>query len=122
MLPEVMEAVTGGRFRSQAAVLRGFARYQFKRRVYPGLIKQDNGHVNGVLYLGIDARSLTLLDRFEAHYYKRKTITIESETQNIQCEAYIVSRNYVHLLSKNSWDVEDFRNNHLAKYLEEMTS
>lgn len=117
MLPEVMEAVTGGRFRSEAATLKDYARYRFKRRVYPGLAREEDGCVTGVVYPGLDGRSIQLLDQFEGPCYKRLAVMVESKNRTIKCETYVVVDKYRALLGKAPWDIGHFSKVHLKDYL-----
>ena len=118
MLPEVMEAVTGAVFQSRPATLKGYARYRFKLRVYPGLIRQDNGLVGGVLYVGIDARSMRRLDEFEGPFYKKEAVTVECVAGKKPCEVYVVAEEYRDLLGAVGWSMNSFRMRHLKDYLE----
>ena len=122
MLPDVMKAVTGRTFPSRTAVLEGYARYRFKRRVYPGLVSEAGGRVEGVLYLNLDGRSLALLDEFEGPWYKKATVRVAPECGGLLCQSYLVADNCRKLLGREYWDVERFMRDHLKTYLRECKS
>ena len=122
MLPEVMEAVTGRRSRSRPAVLKGYARYGFRRRVYPGLVREDGERVEGVLYLAVDDRSLMLLDEFEGPYYRKETVRVDSKDGAAPCLTYLVADKFRALLNGEPWDVERFKTACLEAYLGECKS
>lgn len=118
MWPEVMEAVTGNRFRRKAATVTGCERYRFKRRVYPGLIRKAGHGVNGIVYFDVDGMSMKLLDEFEDDFYQRETVIADTPEDSIQCQAYWVSENHQYLLSRDIWDPARFEKHDLEKYLE----
>lgn len=118
MVPAVMQAVTGRAFQSVSATLLGYARYRIKQQVYPGIIVRDNACVNGMLYYGIDATSMQRLDEFESRVYRRGTVTVQpADTAETEAYAYIIAPSCEHLLSKDSWDPERFKQQHLPRYL-----
>jgi gamma-glutamylcyclotransferase (GGCT)/AIG2-like uncharacterized protein YtfP len=65
MLPQTMQAVTGRRFLSTNAVLKGFGRYRIAREIYPALVPEEGTEVKGVLYFHVDRRSLLRIDDYE---------------------------------------------------------
>ncbi len=118
MVPVVMAAVTGRTFRFEQAVLPGYARFRIKRQVYPGIIADATGSVHGLMYHAIDEQCLQRLDEFESHIYQRRQVRVQlTGADNTDAYAYIVARNYQHLLSGDDWDPEDFKRRHLQTYL-----
>ena len=61
-IPAVMFEVTGRLFPSQAGRLPDYARYALKNRLYPGLRHEPGAETLGLLFKGVDERSLRLLD------------------------------------------------------------
>lgn len=117
-VPDIMWAVTGYSFEYQNASLPGYARYRIRKQVFPGVVPDTGRQVPGVVYRGLDADALRLLDCFEDDLYERLTVRIEVNGQVQQAEAYIVARRYYSLLEKTPWSLEQFRNSHLQHYLE----
>ena len=118
MVPAVMQAVTGRSFRSVPATLGGYARYFIKRQVYPGIIARENFSVDGLLYYAIDAECMQRLDIFESEVYRRSKVLVKlADGSEEDAFAYIVSPQFEHLLSGNSWDLEQFKQQHLPRYL-----
>jgi gamma-glutamylcyclotransferase (GGCT)/AIG2-like uncharacterized protein YtfP len=118
-LPEVMQALTGRRFASGAAVLPGFARYRVRGRVYPGVVAEPGGETAGRLYAGLDAATLALLDRFEGELYERRGLPVRTGAGgSARAEVYVVRETLLGALSREPWSLEDFAARELARYLE----
>jgi len=49
-----------------AGTVAGFGRYALPDVTYPGMVAERDSHVDGVLYLDVEAGDLPALDRFEA--------------------------------------------------------
>ena len=117
---EVMTAVTGRRFASSEATLDGFANYRVADASYLGLIVLKGGSVLGRLYREVDRRSVRMLDRFEGDNYER--VSVEVTTQEGErvsaAQTYVFKDRFRHLLTDDPWDVEDFRVNHLSRFLD----
>ena len=118
MVPDVMQAVTGHLFQTAQATLPGYERYRIKRQVYPGIVACDNGLVDGILNYAVDDRSLQRLDEFESEVYQRRRVIVQlSGAGNVEAWAYVIAPQYEHLLSKDAWDLETFKRQHLRRYL-----
>ena len=116
---EVMRAVTGRRHKSVDATLSGYSRFRVSEASYPGLIESAECSVAGVLYDQVDASSIRLLDRFEGEYYLRRSVTVGTDCGGDQpAETYVIRPEFEHLLTRESWDSEFFRQNHLKSFLQ----
>ena len=118
MVSSVMEVVTGHRFASRRAFLRGYARFGLEGATYPGLVPQDKATTEGVLYLDVDPSSLARLDAFEGSFYDRVRVAVDVEPdERLQAEVYVVTPPERHRLSTQPWHLDDFRRDHLATFL-----
>jgi len=63
-IPEVMKLVVGQDLSFLPARLNGYQRLQIKNRTYPGIIKNKNYSVEGILYEGVSDHGVVLLDQF----------------------------------------------------------
>jgi gamma-glutamylcyclotransferase (GGCT)/AIG2-like uncharacterized protein YtfP len=117
LLAEVMEAVAGRRFASVPARLDGFERVRVRGAVYPGA-RAAEASIDGVLWLDVDEASLARLDRFEGDTYERRHLVVGTADGPRDAQAYVVPPANEHLLEPASWDLEGFRREHLARYLE----
>lgn len=60
-------------------LLKGYARRHAKNRTYPGLLKDDNSQVLGILYRNVIAKDVEILHNFEGYEYI--PIDVEVETK-----------------------------------------
>ena len=123
MEPAVMTAVTGQRFSSQPAELRGYGRFRVRDAVYPGLVAQPAAATQGVLYREVDADALSRLDTFEAAMYDRRALTVDIDERptgrrSLSAEVYVVRSSERARLSSEKWDPDQFRRLHLDAYLQ----
>ncbi len=118
MVASVMQAVTGNRFASRNAILRGYARFRLEGASYPGLVPQENAATDGVLYLDVDSSSMARLDAFEGVFYDRVRVAVETtEGERLEAEVYVVTPAHRHRLTPEAWRLDDFRREHLAAFL-----
>lgn len=118
MFDEVWDKIISSRHRKVPAQLHGFARYSVAGETYPGLRKETNNKVDGLLVYGLNKKDIAALDRFEGHYYQRQRVTVTvAETGEINCETYLFKSSYLRLLSNQTWSADAFREKHLKKFL-----
>lgn len=120
IFPEVWKAVTGRTHRSTPANIEGFIRRTLRGATYPGILAtgEKNASVSGVVYHDIEPQSLAALDEFESDFYLRKPVGARSDDGTIfQCEAYVITEEFAHLLSDAEWDIETFATHHLEAFL-----
>lgn len=117
-IPAIMTAVTGHAFVHHEASLPGYVRYRIRKQVFPGIVPNKLRYVPGIVYQGLDADTVRLLDHFEDDLYERQTVAIEVDGKTQRAEAYVVARRHYGLLEKRSWSLEQFRSNYLQQYLE----
>ena len=114
-----MQKVTGQPYEYVTATLVGYGRFRVTGESYPGLIESVDSQVGGVLYSDIDTSSLELLDRFEGQYYQRESVTVMTgQGLHQPADTYIFRHEFTHLLTRELWDVEHFRQRHLNSFLE----
>jgi gamma-glutamylcyclotransferase (GGCT)/AIG2-like uncharacterized protein YtfP len=118
LVAEVMEAVAGGRFAGVAARLDGFERVCVRGAVYPGARAVDASSIDGVLWLDVSDAALVRLDRFEGEIYERRIVSVATADGPRDAQVYLVTPAHHHLLDTAPWDLERFRREHLARYLE----
>src|SRR5262245_21348601 len=108
-----MHAVTGRRFESRAAVLRGYRRRMLRGRVYPGIRPAAADATEGRVYLWIDAATLARLDAFEGDEYERRTVAVGVEGGTLLAETYVIRAAGSALLTEERWDAGRFAAMHL---------
>ncbi len=113
--PEIVHALTGRRFSSRPAVLEGFARYRVRGRSYPGIVPAPGARTAGVLFDGVDLRSLALLDRFEGDLYERREVWVcAGDGPPLAALTYVVAAGRRQCLGREPWDRDRFVARHLA--------
>lgn len=118
LLAEVIEAVAGRRFASVPARLDGFERVRVRGAVYPGARAAAAASIDGVLWLDVDDGALLRLDRFEGDTYERRDVIVVTAEGPRDAQVYVVPPANEHLLEPAPWDLDGFRREHLARYLE----
>jgi len=108
MFAPVWEKVVRGRYRSEAGVAHGFARFEVRDETYPGMIAAPGGAVSGVVYFDVDAADAAALDAFEGEAYRREQIEVVlASGVAMPAHAYLfLDRS---LLGPRPWLPEEFR-------------
>jgi gamma-glutamylcyclotransferase (GGCT)/AIG2-like uncharacterized protein YtfP len=115
----VMEALLGRRLPAQSAVLPGYARYQVRGERYPGIVAEAGTATPGVLWEGLDAAAVALLDRFEGSLYERRAVRVRAgAAAELAAEAYVVAEARAGALSREPWDERDFAARHLPAWVQ----
>ena len=115
--PGILLALTGRRFSSRSAVLEGFARYRVRGESHPGIVPVPGARTAGVLYSGVDRRSLALLDRFEGDLYERREVRVRAgDGPPLRAMAYVVAPGRRRCLARQPWDRDRFAARHLASW------
>lgn len=118
MLPEVMTAVCDFCFPAEKAVLAGYGRYLIKNEVFPAIVAEQGASTEGLLYRGLDRKSLDQLDAFEGKLYCRKKVAVTlADGSKAHCHTYVINGRCRHLLSDRAWDADLFRAGDLAGFL-----
>ena len=117
-IPQVVKKLLGKVLPGENAVLKGYARYILVNRHYPGIIRQVNSQVGGVLYHGVTPKYLRLIDRYEDDIYERQKVQVtDSKGQCVEAWAYTIPLRYKKELTGLPWKRENFINQHLKRFL-----
>lgn len=116
--PELMRAVTGIDYPCRSAMLGGYARYRVRGEVFPGIVEQTGAVVSGVLYRGLDATALHLIDVYENECYSRELLDVEEVPgETVRAWAYVVPFALRNRLAATDWNPEVFARRHLGAWL-----
>jgi gamma-glutamylcyclotransferase (GGCT)/AIG2-like uncharacterized protein YtfP len=121
-IPAVMRLVVGRDFNSIPATLVGFKRLKIKNKTYPAVVRNEKCTIDGVIYSGIDDRSLELIDKFEDCCYQRTQINLVVEGKREKAFIYEIKDEYKNQLSDQAWCLEEFRKKYLKKYLKAISN
>ncbi len=123
---EVMEAVTGRRFAARPARLPGHRRRQLHGCSYPGVRADIAESTDGVLFEGLDADVIGILDLFEGEPYERRRVTVGSVGASGRPArlhegvfVYVIRDEHAQLMSDRPWRLEGFRSEALDRFLAE---
>lgn len=110
---DIMEQVSGCSGDGKSAVLEGYQRYGVRGEQYPGIIADNEGKVDGVLYSEVSPAAVRKLDLFEGEMYSREEIRVRitGDSQTVKAMAYVVKQEYEHMLTQQSWDFDSFLEN-----------
>ncbi|HTO09335.1 MAG TPA: gamma-glutamylcyclotransferase family protein [Myxococcota bacterium] len=115
---EVMRAVTGRSFAHEPARLPGWTRVCIRGTRFPGVRARASASTSGVLWRGLDPRSVARLDRFETHHYERRTLTVRTSAgENVSAEVYVIAEAHLGALSQEPWRPDRFARESLAALL-----
>ncbi len=116
-IPDIMEAVTGKCFPSEAAVLCDHESFLVRGHSYPGVVESPGARTTGRLFCGVDDSSLALLDRFEGYLYERRTAQVTSaDGAELEAQIYVVPEKQRRYLSSQPWNVDHFLKEHFAAF------
>lgn len=118
MFPEVIEALTKQNFLFEDITLANFERCGIIGKQYPGLYEKVGSSVDVRLWFDIDKESLQMLNRFEDSIYERRVINAKCVYRgSVDAIIYVIPPNNEYMLTYEPWDINYFKNKHLAEYV-----
>jgi len=101
------------------AKIYGFERKSVQGEVYPVLIPGDkNDLVDGVVFFDISEHTRLKLDAFEGPQYELQEIeAVTQDNKIVKAHAYILKKEFYHIISQNYWDPQRFEKEHLENFL-----
>ena len=118
MSQEIFRAVTGVQIDSQAAILTGFSCWSVRGEVYPAIIPDASGLVQGVVYRSIDGQVWRCLDQYEGPMYTRQAVTVRlNDGTLLSASTYAWNGDDVAQLDRPGWRFSDFMDRFGADYL-----
>ena len=76
MCEDILLAVTGHRFNRTPGFLRDYRRRAVKGEVYPGILPERDGVVEGIVYRDLPDTAWARLDAFEGEMYQRQIVSV----------------------------------------------
>lgn len=120
-VPAIFQQIVGRALRAVPATLEGYARYRVQARVYPAIVEQAGGRVEGLVYGGLSSAELERLDLYEGDLYERRVVDLSKGGVFIQAHVYVLRVDQHHLLSSDAWDLDTFTRDHLKDYLSQIS-
>lgn len=119
-VPEVLQAVIGGQRRGEPALLNGFRRFCVPGKPYPAIVADVSSAVPGLLYEGLSAADLELLDYYEGELYERRELPVKVQSSELVAKCYVLGEAHATLIVDAAWDLREFEREHLASYLQRL--
>jgi gamma-glutamylcyclotransferase (GGCT)/AIG2-like uncharacterized protein YtfP len=114
---EIMTQVSGAPHRYCNAKLHHYVRKMVRGEVYPAIIKQEGGSVDGIIYCNVSSTALNRLDRFEGDFYVRTGVeTICDDGEHVRAQTYVITADSAHHLSNEDWSYDNFITNHKQRF------
>ena len=116
--PQVIKKLLGVTLVGEYAELPGYERFMLVNKNYPGIIRNSMARVDGILYEGVTAKQLAILDRYEDDFYERCRVVVETvNAQSVAAWTYIIPLRHKRTLSNKPWNRDDFMRTHLKRFL-----
>lgn len=119
-VPAIFRQIVGRALTGEPATLEGYARYRVQSRVYPAIVEQAGGRVEGLVYAGLSSTELAHLDLYEGDLYERRVVELTRQGVGTLAHVYVLRAGQHHLLSSEAWDLEAFTRDHLNDYLNQI--
>jgi gamma-glutamylcyclotransferase (GGCT)/AIG2-like uncharacterized protein YtfP len=116
MFPAVIKSVIGRVPDSRPAVIEGYRRLEVTGELFPGLIKENDESVEGLVYLDITRNEWERLTAFEDDFYELHEVGVNCLGNDARALAFVVPPSRESVLSDKTWNPEFFREHHLAEY------
>jgi gamma-glutamylcyclotransferase (GGCT)/AIG2-like uncharacterized protein YtfP len=116
MFPAVIKSVIGRIPDNHSAIIKGYRRLEVAGEFFPGLIRENDESVEGIVYINITRDEWERLTAFEDDFYELQKVTIDCLGTNVGALAYIVPPSRKSILSDKVWNPDFFRENHLAGF------
>ena len=114
LFPDVLAAVVGRSLTAEPATLGGYVRRGVIGEIFPAMVEGErHDRVVGVLYVGLDDREWSRLDRFEGDLYERHRVRIGTR----DAFTYVLASAWRHRLGVEPWDPDAFARDHLEAFL-----
>ena len=113
----VMKKVTGATFSAEPATLIDYARYMVKGTPYPAVIQEQGAVTEGVLYYGLSASHIQMMDEYEESLYDRiESEVLTAKGELIVANIYVVPASRKHFVGKEMWNKEEFSRLYLKNF------
>lgn len=121
MCEDIMMEVAGCCPAHCRGILTGYSRRPVRGEVYPALIPDEKGGVEGILYFDISTHALELLDQFEGEIYSRRAVEIRLPYETVvHAESYVLQPEFLHRIEETEWDFDNFLHHHKTNFLTEL--
>lgn len=118
---EVLKIILGHIPVKRSAQLYGYKRVKVLGQLYPAILPDENGKVDGAILTALSDTDLKHLDEYEGMQYEKQPVLVSVSADVSQhCTTYVFRPEYYKLLSSEAWSNESFRENCLQQFLKEI--
>ena len=118
MCEDIMQEVSGCCLSKMPGILRGYSRRPIKDELYPAIIPDNDGLVDGIIYRDVPGLAWGRLDRFEGEMYSRQSVLIElMDGSTLDTATYVLKPEFMNQLEPYEWDFTDFLCNHKEDFV-----
>ena len=119
MFGRVWSCIVSGNYATIPATLHGYQRLAVTGEEYPVAVPAPSEiSIPGILYLNVNTADIARLHAFEGDYYLRlqtPLLTVTGDT--LIAQTYVLNPIYQHIAAPFEWDVEQFRNQGLERFI-----
>ena len=116
MFPAVIKSVIGRIPDNRSAIIKGYRRLEVAGELFPGLIRENDERVEGLVYLDITRDEWERLTAFEDDFYELHEVAVNCLGKDARALAFVVPPSRKSVLSDKTWNPEFFREHHLPEY------
>lgn len=116
MFPAIINSVIGRVPRGQPAVVKGYRRLVVLGEQFPGLVRDGQKGVTGLLYQDLTAEEWKRLSAFEDEFYDLQEICAHCSWGMTTALAYLVPPSRRSVLSERAWNPDRFEKFQLSKF------
>jgi gamma-glutamylcyclotransferase (GGCT)/AIG2-like uncharacterized protein YtfP len=116
MFPAVIKSVIGRIPDNRSAFIKGYRRLEVAGELFPGLIRENDESVEGIVYVNITRDEWERLTSFEDDFYELQEVTVDCLGTKVSALAYVVPPSRKSVLSDKVWNPDFFRENHLSGF------
>jgi len=112
--PEIVQALTGKHFRSEAAVLEGYSVRKLADWPYPGLVPSAGEVTHGLVLYDVDEASFQIIEAWEANGYQPEQVTVAVGDKPVEASTY----RWLREVEPEIWDRGFFKERFLKDYVD----
>lgn len=117
--PGIIKKLTGKSFSASPAILENFKRYCVKYADYPAIVASPGSKTHGHLLEDVDDFSFTKIVLFEGEEYDRIVVPVWVNQRKFAAYVFVWNAE-TGLLEEKDWDMPQFEENSLDRYIDEI--
>jgi gamma-glutamylcyclotransferase (GGCT)/AIG2-like uncharacterized protein YtfP len=118
--PSIVTLLLGRTPETTKALVKGYRRYGLHSFVFPAVIEDPKGQVEGLLLSGLSEEDMAILDDYEGDEYCKHSVDVFSldDPDTLLCTSslYVWMDEYKHMINGKEWDVSAFETQHFDEY------